>query len=98
MNRAKKASWWAVVMTGGLMLALPAAAAPKKEQVDCRGSCMSKANAAVEACALACPDPINPTAREAAGKCMNRCAEKFRSTVQSCEKTCPAPKKEDQTH
>jgi hypothetical protein len=97
MNRAKKVSWWAVVVAGGWMLALPAAA-QKKEPADCKGTCVSKANATVESCALSCPEPINPTAREAAGKCMNRCAEKFRATVESCEQTCPAPKKQDQTH
>lgn len=99
MNRVKKASWWAVVMAGGLMLALPAvAAAPKKEPVDCKGACASKANAEVATCAQSCPEPINPTAREAAGKCMNRCAEKFRASMESCDRSCPAPKKEDQTH
>ncbi|WP_375773127.1 hypothetical protein NR798_20295 [Archangium gephyra] len=97
MNRAMKASWWAVAMVGGLMLALPVAA-QKKPSTDCRGTCVSKANAEVESCARSCPEPINPTAREAAGKCMNRCAEKFRAAEASCEKTCPAPKKEDQTH
>ena len=98
MNRVKKASWWAVVMAGGLMLALPAVAAPKKEQVDCKGACASKANTEVATCAQSCPEPINPTAREAAGKCMNRCAEKFRASMESCDRSCPAPKKEDQTH
>ncbi|KFA88453.1 hypothetical protein [Archangium violaceum] len=98
MNRVKKASWWAVVLAGGLMLALPAAA-QKKPAGDCRGTCMSKASTEVESCAKACPVPSNdPSSREAAGKCMNRCAEKFRAAEASCAKTCPAPKKEDQTH
>ncbi|HEX5753956.1 MAG TPA: hypothetical protein VFZ09_47670 [Archangium sp.] len=95
MNRVKKASWWAVVLAGGLMMALPAVAQQKK---DCRGSCLSKASVEVEACAKACPAASDPTTREAAGKCMNRCAEKFRAAEASCEKTCPAPKQEDQTH
>jgi len=98
MNRVKKASWWVVVMAGGLMLALPAVAVPKKGQTDCRGECAWKANAEVESCTLACPDPANPSAREAAFKCRNRCAEKFRATMESCDRNCPAPKKETQTH
>lgn len=91
MNRRKTASVWALVL-GGVLLALPAAAAEKNADT-CSFDCEKKASSQVETCSQACPSAKDATKREAAIKCMTKCADKLHAAMASCKASCPAPKK-----
>ncbi|WP_257457042.1 hypothetical protein [Archangium lipolyticum] len=95
MNRVRKTSWWGAMLVGGVLLALPAAAAGKQTPDECRGQCLMKANSAMNACVETCPKSGTTDAeKEKTRTCVNRCAEKLQSSTQSCDKTCGKSKPE----
>lgn len=90
MNRVKSASGWCAAVVCGLLLALPAAAAPKqKDPEQCRHECLRKATSAVDTCSHACPRGSD---NEATGKCMTACGERYRAAEAACASSCPLPK------
>ena len=91
MNRVKSVSGWCVAVMGGLLLALPAAAAgPKqKDPEQCKHECLRKATAGVDSCSQACPRGQDTAAT---AKCMTTCGEKYRAAEASCDSSCPMPK------
>ena len=94
MNSTRNTWSWGLLLLGGLLWALPAAAQASGSR--CESDCAIKSSGPMKACMNTCPHSGSAKDMRATGGyqgCAARCSSQFQERFKTCKKKCPDSKK-----